>query len=156
MIESLVLASVLSVSSAPIATCDDRRVQILEDAGFQGRDRRAAFAIVWRESRFTNLGPGDALWNTQDWGWWQLNKPTWGDEDWWSDTSMLNPREQSRIVYRMTKHGRDWRHWGIGEAHGRYGLDPTYYQGIWSDAQMQSWIVAPFNEGWSKFPKACR
>lgn len=153
MLESVILTAALAVSTPQV--CDVKTVKTLANAGFQGPDLRGAWSIVWRESRFQNLGPGNPYFNGADYGWWQIRKPVWGSQPWWTDAAMLNPDTQSRIAYRMTKKGRDWRLWGLRQQDGKFYLDTTYYGG-WSASQQQAWIIQPFMEGWNKYPRRCR
>lgn len=129
--------------------CKDKAARYLHEAGFTGYAHKQAWAILYRESRHQNLVPGHPQFNGSDWGVWQVNKPTWGGEKWWSDAAMSEPAKQSRIVYRiLTKKGTYWRPWGL-TADGQ--LDTTHY-GQWGEWEWENWIMAPFRTGLSLYP----
>lgn len=129
--------------------CHDKAARILYRAGFTGEAHRQAWAVTWRESRHQNLIPGHPQFNGADWGMWQINRPAWGDQPWWTEANMSDPRKQSRIAYRiLTKKGTYWRPWGL-TADGQ--LDPTHYQS-WGPDLWEAWIMAPFRQGLAKYP----
>ena len=141
--------------STPEYPCRDRVVRILHDAGFRDQSLEIAWAIVQRESNGRNLIPGHPSYNGSDVGIWQTNRPAWGDERWWSESAMSDPRRQSRIVFRiMTKRGTYWRPWGLSSPHAD-ALDTSHYQS-WSPDLWYAWIWEPYMRYRAAFPKGCR
>lgn len=133
--------------------CTNPLARMLNRAGFKGPRNRTAWAIVMRESNGQNLQPGYAAFNGHDWGIWQVNQPTWGNASWWSTEAMTTPARQTRIVYRyLTKHGTDWRSWGLNS--DGTGMDLTWYS-MWTSAQQSAWIWDPYVMWRNKYPEAC-
>ena len=130
------------------ATCDDRLVGWLTQAGFKGRHVKVAWAVAMRES---NGQPGEATW--PDLGLFQLNAPTWQGSRYWPG-DVYDPVQNARAVKRMVKdHG--WQPWGLNVSKGQVSYDFTSYGG-WSEWQRQAWIVEPFQRYRAMFPKRCR
>lgn len=132
----------------PVLKCKNNLAQTLFGAGFRGENLHEAWAIAMRESNGQNLGPGDSQFNGEDWGIVQFNKPTWGDESWWSDSKILDPHYSARIMYRMSDGGRDWQMWGLT---GSGQLDASMYGG-WSADQQWAWIIEPYQRWYGQYP----
>lgn len=132
----------------PRITCTNRVVRTLHSAGFRGNSLRMAYAIVMRESKGQNLDESSRYF-TGALGIWQVQTSAWSRQSWWSRSAMLDPAQQSRIVYRyMSKRGTYWAHWGLTP---QGTLDSTYYRG-WSAWQHEAWIMAPFRKYYNAYP----
>lgn len=106
-------------------TCRNRTAQVLYDVGFRGGSLRTAWAIVMRESG----GRPDAISATGDYGIFQINRRTYGNEPWWSDKAMLDREYNATAAFELTDGGRTFYPWDIdGErAHlGRYSSSGVY------------------------------
>jgi hypothetical protein len=132
----------------PVLGCKNNLAQVLFGAGFRGENLHEAWSIAMRESNGRNVGPGDARFNGEDWGIVQFNKPTWGGQDWWSDSRILDPAYSARIMFRISDGGRTWQMWGLT---GSGQLDTSMYGG-WSADQQWSWIVEPYLSWYDKYP----
>lgn len=132
----------------PVLGCKNNLAQVLFGAGFRGENLHEAWSIAMRESNGKSIGPGDARFNGEDWGIVQFNKPTWGDQDWWSDSRILDPAYSARIMFRISDGGRTWQMWGLT---GSGQLDTSMY-GDWSADQQWSWIVEPYLSWYDKYP----
>lgn len=129
-------------------SCRNRLAQVLYGAGFRGENLHEAWAIAMRESNGKNLGPGDSQFNGEDWGIVQFNKPTWGDESWWSDSKILDPAYSAKIMFRMSRGGKTWQMWGLT---GSGELDTSMYGG-WSADQQWAWIIEPYQRWYRQYP----
>lgn len=99
---------------ASIAERGKKLLGWLEQAGFKGDALRVAWAVGMREScGDPALGPGHPDFNGCDYGLFQFNKPSWGNEDWWDDKKLLDPVYNARILYKMTRGGTYWKPWGL-------------------------------------------
>lgn len=107
---------------------------VLYEAGFRGKGLRTAWAVAMRESHGNpkshnkNRRTGD-----NSYGLFQINMiGNLGYErrakfDLESNSQLLNPLNNARIAYRMTKHGKDWSSWGIGRhAYNGNRNEPAY------------------------------
>lgn len=132
---------------------DCRVVNVLKAAGFKGHPLRIAYAVVMRESKGQNLDES-SRWYSGGLGWFQVQTSAHSGKWWWSRSAMLNPYQQSRIVYRhMTNRGKWWQPWGL-TPNGR-GVDATQYGG-WSSWQIANWIWIPYERYYQSFPEKCR
>lgn len=88
------------------ATHTRQQVASLAQAqGFQGKGLEIAIAIAEAESHFdANIVSG-----SNDWGLWQINKPTWDKIYDWS--RILNPAYNAYAAYQISKGGTDWHDW---------------------------------------------
>lgn len=124
----------------------------LKDAGFKGNGLRVAWAIGMRESSGDpTLGPGHEQFNGEDYGLFQFNKPSWGDEEWWNDKKLLDPVYNAGIVFKMSKKGTYWLPWGLNSDGTK--MDARFYEGIWTREQQQEWIWDNYKKYYDMFPK---
>jgi hypothetical protein len=124
--------------------CHDRLDRVLARAGFQGENRREAWAIAMRESNGVPTTVGSGV----DVGLFQFNRPTWGSASWWDESALLTADYNARIAYRLSDGGSTWAHWGL-DGSGR--TDASLY-GMWSDAQVWAWITEPYQRYYSQYP----
>lgn len=137
----------------PPATCRDHTARLLWKAGFRDRANRIAWSITWRESHHQNLDESSP-WYTGALGMWQVQTSAHSGKSWWSRDAMLDPKRQSRLVYRhMTNGGRNWAPWGLTPRGD--GIDGSAYGG-WSAWQRQAWIWGPYMQAWGMYPRGCR
>jgi hypothetical protein len=136
--------------------CDDKQASILFDAGFNRPGMlRGAWAITWRESKHQALDESSRYF-TGALGTWQIQTSAWSGRSWWSRDNMLNKEKQSKIVRKhFLKDGM--HNWGYGYS---FKKDSWYenagmYYSLWGSGLTYSWVIAPFNTGWSLFPKKC-
>lgn len=128
--------------------CKNRAAMILHKAGFTGWSHKMAWAITYRESKHQNLG-ADSPWFSGAYGMWQVQASAHSGKPWWSMSAMMDPYQQSRIVYKyMTNKGTYWRPWGLTP---QGTLDASHYGG-WSSWQHENWIMAPFRTGLALYP----
>lgn len=147
--DTTLLAEQRSKPSAPEWKCRDKTAMTLYEAGFTGYSHQMAWAIVMRESNGQNLGPGHWAFNGSDYGIWQINAPSHSDKSWWSESAMLDPYIQSRIVYKyMTNKGKYWVPWGLN-SDGT--LNASQY-GMWGPDLWDAWIMEPFQRYMSQYP----
>jgi hypothetical protein len=136
--------------------CNDGQVKVLFDAGFKKPGMlRGAWAITWRESKHHSLDESSRYF-TGALGTWQIQTSAWSGKSWWSRSNMLNKNTQSRIVYKHFL--RDGMHnWGYGYSFktDTWYEDAGMYYSLWGAARTYAWVIAPFNTGWSLFPKKC-
>lgn len=152
MIEHAAALLLVAATSQPPAACHDRTARMLHSAGFTGEKNRIAWAITWRESKHTNLDESSP-WYSGALGMWQIQTSAHSSKPWWSRAAMLNPRTQSRIVYKkMSNRGRDWSAWGLNPS--GTAIDPSQYGG-WSSSQQWAWIWQPYQQGRALYPKTC-
>lgn len=148
----LVLAMPPKAKPEPPAKCKDKTAVMLWDAGFRGHKNAVAWSITWRESKHRNLDESSP-WYSGALGIWQVQTSAHSGRPWWSRSAMLNPRQQSRIVYlHMTQRGTYWRPWGLTPDGNR--LDPSHYQS-WGPALWDAWIMRPYLHARSMYPKEC-
>lgn len=137
--------------------CPNTLVGTLRSVGFTGSDLREAWAIAMRESHGDpTVGPGHPAFNGEDFGLYQWNQPTFGGQPWFDEARLMNARYNARIAYRLSRRGTDWLMWGLD---GDGNLDARLYAAIWTDQQIQDWIVKPFRQYTRQFdslPAACR
>lgn len=136
--------------------CDDKQAKILFGAGFNKPGMlRGAWAITWRESKHDSLTEA-SRWYSGALGTWQIQTSAWSRQSWWSRSNMLDKQKQSEIV-RKHFFPDKMNHWGYGYS---YKTDSWYvnagmYYRLWGSARTHAWVIAPFNTGWSLFPKKC-
>jgi hypothetical protein len=148
----LVLAMPPKAKPTPPSACRDKTALMLWEAGFRGHKNAVAWSITWRESKHRNLDESSP-WYSGALGIWQVQTSAHSGRPWWSRSAMLNPRQQSRIVYlHMTQRGTYWRPWGLTPDGNR--LDPSHYQS-WGPALWDAWIMRPYLHARSIYPKEC-
>ena len=138
------------------SNCDDKQAKILFDAGFNRPGMlRGAWAITWRESKHQSLDESSRYF-TGALGTWQIQTSAWSGRSWWSRDNMLDKEKQSEIVRKHFLN--DGMHnWGYGYS---FKNDSWYenagmYYSLWGSGLTYSWVIQPFNTGWSLFPKKC-
>ena len=136
--------------------CNDKQAKILFKAGFNRPGMlRGAWAITWRESKHQALDENSPYF-TGALGTWQIQTSAWSGRSWWSRDNMLDKKKQSEIVRRhFLKNGM--HNWGYGYS---FKSDSWYenagmYYSLWGSSLTYSWVIAPFNTGWSLFPGKC-
>lgn len=136
--------------------CNDKQAKILFKAGFNRPGMlRGAWAITWRESKHQALDENSPYF-TGALGTWQIQTSAWSGRSWWSRDNMLDKNKQSEIVRKhFLKDGM--HNWGYGYS---FKTDSWYenagmYYSLWGSSLTYSWVIAPFNTGWSLFPKKC-
>ena len=136
--------------------CNDKQAQILFEAGFNRPGMlRGAWAITWRESKHQSLDES-SRWFTGALGTWQIQTSAWSGRSWWSREAMLDKYQQSVIVRKhFLKNGM--HNWGYGYSfkNDSWYEDAGMYYSLWGSGLTYSWVIAPFNTGWSLFPKKC-
>jgi hypothetical protein len=136
--------------------CDNNQAKMLFKAGFNKPGMlRGAWAITWRESKHESLTEA-SRWYTGALGTWQIQTSAWSRQSWWSRSNMLDKQKQSEIVRKHFFPGK-MSHWGYGYS---YKTDSWYvnagmYYRLWGSSRTHAWVIAPFNTGWSLFPKKC-
>lgn len=137
--------------------CKDKQAKILYRAGFNKPGLlRGAWAITWRESKHQALDESSP-WYSGALGTWQIQTSAWAGKAWWSRSNMLDKYTQSKIVRKYFL--KDGMHnWGYGYSAKRdaWYEDAGMYYRLWGSSLTYAWVIAPFNTGWSLFPKACR
>jgi len=137
--------------------CKDKQAKILYKAGFNKPGLlRGAWAITWRESKHQALDESSP-WYTGALGVWQIQTSSWSGRPWWSRDAMLDKYTQSKIVRKhFLRNGM--HNWGYdySEKRDAWHQDAGMYYGLWGSSLTYSWVIAPFNQGWALFPKACR
>lgn len=136
--------------------CNDKQAKILFKAGFNRPGMlRGAWAITWRESKHQALDENSPYF-TGALGTWQIQTSAWSGRSWWSRDNMLDKNKQSEIVRKhFLKDGM--HNWGYGYS---FKTDSWYenagmYYSLWGSSLTYSWVIAPFNTGWSLFPGKC-
>ena len=136
--------------------CDNKQAKILFDAGFNRPGMlRGAWAITWRESKHEALDESSRYF-TGALGTWQIQTSAWSGRSWWSRDNMLDKEKQSEIVRKHFLN--DGMHnWGYGYSFksDSWYEDAGMYYSLWGSGLTYSWVIAPFNTGWSLFPKKC-
>lgn len=136
--------------------CDNKQAKILFDAGFNRPGMlRGAWAITWRESKHQSLTEA-SRWYSGALGTWQIQTSAWSGRSWWSRDNMLDKKKQSEIVRKhFLKDGM--HNWGYGYSfkNDSWYEDAGMYYSLWGSGLTYSWVIAPFNTGWSLFPKKC-
>ena len=143
-------SSAQAQSGGSLEGCKNELAQVLYRAGFRGDKLREAWAIAMRESGGqADIGPGNPHFNGSDWGLFQFNKPSWGHVSWWDDKKMLDADYNASIAFKISKGGSYWLPWGLtgdGKPNGA-----LYKNAGWTDAQIQAWIVEPFDRYYAQF-----
>jgi hypothetical protein len=136
--------------------CDNSQAKILFKAGFNKPGMlRGAWAITWRESKHQSLTEA-SRWYTGALGTWQIQTSAWSRQSWWSRSNMLDKQKQSEIVRKHFFPGKMY-HWGYGYStkNDSWYVNAGMYYRLWGSARTHAWVIAPFNTGWSLFPKKC-
>ena len=136
--------------------CDNKQAKILFKSGFNRPGMiRGAWAITWRESKHESLTEA-SRWYSGALGTWQIQTSAWSGQSWWSRDNMLDKKKQSEIVRKHFLN--DGMHnWGYGYSfkNDSWHQDAGMYYSLWGSSLTYSWVIAPFNTGWSLFPKKC-
>ena len=138
------------------SNCNDKQAKILFKAGFNRPGMlRGAWAITWRESKHQSLTESSP-WYSGALGTWQIQTSAWSGRSWWSRDNMLDKQKQSEIVRKHFLKG-GMHNWGYGYS---FDSDTWYenagmYYSLWGSGLTYSWVIAPFNTGWSLFPGKC-
>lgn len=136
--------------------CNDKQAKILFKAGFNRPGMlRGAWAITWRESKHQSLDESSRYF-TGALGTWQIQTSAWAGKSWWSRDNMLDKTKQSEIVRKhFLKDGM--HNWGYGYSfkNDSWYQDAGMYYSLWGSSLTYSWVIAPFNTGWSLFPGKC-
>lgn len=136
--------------------CDNNQAKILFKAGFNRPGMlRGAWAITWRESNHTSPDESSRYY-TGALGTWQIQTSAWSGKSWWSRSNMLDKEEQSRIVREHFLNG-GMNNWGYGYSfkNDTWYEDAGMYYSLWGSGLTYSWVIEPFNNAWSMFPKKC-
>jgi len=136
--------------------CNDKQAKILFKAGFNRPGMlRGAWAITWRESKHQSLDESSRYF-TGALGTWQIQTSAWSGRSWWSRDNMLDKKKQSEIV---RKHflNNGMHNWGYGYSfkNDSWHENAGMYYSLWGSSLTYAWVIAPFNTGWSLFPKKC-
>jgi len=136
--------------------CDNNQAKMLFRAGFKRPGMlRGAWAITWRESKHQSLDESSRYYSGAL-GTWQIQTSAWSGRSWWSRANMIDKETQSRIVRKhFLKNGM--HNWGYGYSFksDSWYEDAGMYYSLWGSGLTYSWVIAPFNTGWSLFPKKC-
>lgn len=136
--------------------CNNAQAKILFKAGFKRPGMlRGAWAITWRESKHQALDESSPYY-TGALGTWQIQTSAWSGRSWWSRSAMLDKYAQSVIVRKYFL--KDGMHnWGYGYSfkNDSWYEDAGMYYALWGSELTYAWVIAPFNKGWSLFPKKC-
>ena len=136
--------------------CNDKQAKILFNAGFNRPGMlRGAWAITWRESKHQSLTESSP-WYTGALGTWQIQTSAWSGKSWWSRDNMLDKKKQSEIVRKhFLKDGM--HNWGYGYSFKKdsWYINAGMYYSLWGSGLTYSWVIVPFNTGWSLFPGKC-
>jgi TP901 family phage tail tape measure protein len=125
----------------------NRTLGYVRAGGWPGNLQRIAWAIAMRESGGRNI------YDTGDYGIFQLNKPSYGSQPWWtSDDKILNdPQYNSSVAFQhVSQRGTNFLPWAMRVANdGSYSWDWSYYspRPSWADtterrttAFFNSWV----------------
>ena len=124
--------------------CKNKLAQTIYRAGFRGHNIREAWAISMRESN----GQERQVSNGVDHGLFQFNYPAWGGQSWWNTEALLDGDYNAKIAYKLSDGGRNWGPWGMRD-HAEWNF-ASY--GMWSDWQIQNWIIEPYMRYYSQYP----
>jgi hypothetical protein len=137
--------------------CDNSQAKILFKAGFNRPGLlRGAWAITWRESKHQSLTEA-SRWYSGALGTWQIQTSAWAKKSWWSRSAMLDKYQQSFIVKKHFVDQGLMSHWGYSysKSNDTWSVNAGIYYRLWGSARTYAWVIAPFNTGWSLFPKRC-
>jgi TP901 family phage tail tape measure protein len=105
--------------------------------------RPERWKIGWVTAMRESGGQAD-LYDTGDYGLFQLNQPTWGDESWWDQSQVYDPIWNARMAYQhVSQNGDYWLPWGM-----KLSPDGTSFSWDWSlyrDNSSDGWV-----DGWSQ------
>ena len=124
--------------------CNNKLAKTLYRAGFRGHNIREGWAIAMRESN----GIPTTLSNGVDHGLFQFNYPAWGRQKWWNTSLLLTADYNAKIAFKMSDGGRNWGPWGMRD-HAEWNF-ASY--GMWSDWQIQNWIIGPYMKYYNQYP----
>ena len=136
--------------------CNDSQAKILFKAGFNRPGMlRGAWAITWRESKHQSLTESSP-WFSGALGTWQIQTSAWSGNSWWSRDNMLDKGKQSEIVRKhfLNDGMHNWGH-GYSFKNDTWHENAGMYYSLWGSGLTYSWVIAPFNTGWSLFPGKC-
>jgi hypothetical protein len=137
--------------------CDNGQAKILFKAGFNKPGLlRGAWAITWRESKHQSLTEA-SRWYSGALGTWQIQTSAWAGKSWWSRSAMLDKHQQSVIVKKHFVDQGLMSHWGYSysKSSDTWSVNAGMYYRLWGSQRTHAWVIAPFNTGWSLFPKKC-
>ncbi len=124
--------------------CNNKLAKTLYRAGFRGHNIHEGWAIAMRESN----GIPTTLSNGVDHGLFQFNYPAWGGQKWWNTALLLTPDYNAKIAFKLSDGGRNWGPWGMRD-HAQWNF-ASY--GMWSDWQIQNWIINPYMKYYRQYP----
>jgi hypothetical protein len=137
--------------------CDNQAAQILFKAGFNKPGMlRGMWAITYRESKHQSLDES-SRWYSGALGWAQIQTSAWSGKPWWSRSAMLDRYQQAVIVKKYFFDEGLMHNWGYGYSHKKdsWYVNAGMYYSLWGSSRTHAWVIAPFNTGWSLFPKKC-
>ena len=112
---------------------------ILQEAGFEGKNLRMAWAVAMRESRGHHNSHNDnPATGDNSYGLFQINmlgslgeqrRAKYGLEH---NTDLFNPIRNAKIAYQMSNGGTNWSSWGIGKS--------SYNRGV-SEPAVREWLA---------------
>jgi len=129
--------------------CKNQLANWLHAAGFRGMNLREAWAISMRESNGKNVGPGMVQFNGHDYGLFQFNMGAWGGSSWWNTASLLTPKYNAKMAFKLSKGGKSWIPWGMRD---HMDFDTQSYSGIWSSDQFYAWVIEPYQRYYAQYP----
>lgn len=145
-------SNVTKPKKAP-AVCKNDLVLTLRKAGFKKGNIREAWAIAMRESH----GHAKSISRTHDYGLYQFNRAAHSKQSWWNVKKLLNADYNAKVAYRMSQGGKTWYPWGL-DGQGKVKAQ-VYRAAGWSNATIQSHIVAPFKKYLKQYdalPAVCK
>lgn len=124
--------------------CKNKLANWIYEAGFRGDNIREAWAIAMRESN----GIPTTI-SGEDHGLFQFNYGAWGNESWWDTASLLTPKYNAKIAFKMSHGGKSWLPWGMRDHND---FDNASYAGIWSSDQFYAWVIEPYQRYYAQYP----
>jgi len=129
--------------------CKNQLANWLHVAGFRGMNLREAWAISMRESNGKNVGPGMVQFNGHDYGLFQFNIGAWAGSSWWDTASLLTPKYNAKVAFKLSRGGKSWIPWGMRD---NMDFDTQSYAGIWSSDQFYAWVIEPYQRYYAQYP----
>ena len=124
----------------------NRTLGYIRAGGWPTNLQRLAWSIAMRESGGRNI------YDTGDYGIFQLNKPSYGSQPWWtSDEKILNdPVYNSSVAYKnVSQSGKNFLPWAMRvDNNGNYSWDWSYYNPRPSWADTTETRTAAFWNSW--------